>query len=124
MNFEKYLLKAVDEALSSLGESSKHLIYLHLENSFSIGKQDIPYKIQDFCSAIEIIFGFGARILEIKIMKLFYKNAKHMLKSLPEIEDLVFIEYMLAAKLSSRHYGESKSITTFNKCSNFQLSQT
>lgn len=56
-DFEKLLLEAVDEGLSSLGEPSKQAIYFHLEKGFNIKKQEIPYKITTFAKAVEKILG-------------------------------------------------------------------
>jgi len=103
-SFEKLLLEALDETLSSLGDSSKEAIYFHLEKTFSINKQDIPYKIEEFANAIEKIFGSGARLLEIKIMKRLYEKVGPVFKYFPERDDLVFTEYVAAARLLSRNF--------------------
>ena len=100
-SFEKLLLEALDETLSSLGDSSKEAIYFHLEKTFSINKQDIPYKIEEFANAIEKIFGSGARLLEIKIMKRLYEKVGPVFKYFPERDDIVFTEYVAAARLLS-----------------------
>lgn len=68
-NFGQILLEAIDEALLSLGEGVKTTIYFHLEDLFMIKRQEIPYRIDDFSSALERIFGLGARHLEIMFMK-------------------------------------------------------
>jgi len=91
------MLEAVDEALSSLGDSSKEAIYFYLENTFDISRQDIPYKIEEFANAIEKVFGLGAKFLEIQIMKRFYEKVGPVFKYFPEGEDLTFTEYMTAA---------------------------
>ena len=67
--FETVLLKAIDDAFSTLGENVKTSIYFHLEHRFFIPKQDIPYRIEDFSDALEQIFGMAAKPLEILIMK-------------------------------------------------------
>ncbi len=59
----------MDEAFSSLGESAKTSIYFHLEQQFTVAREEIPYRINDFSDALERIFGLGARHLEILIMK-------------------------------------------------------
>jgi len=92
--FEKLFLEAVGEALSSLGTSSKH-IYFHLEKDFNINKQDIPHKIEEFTNAIEEIFGLGAGVLEIQIMKRLYEKVGPF-KHFPE-QNLTFIKYVEAA---------------------------
>jgi len=63
------LIDAIDKALSSLGEESKSAIYLHLERVQNLPKSEIPAKIDEFSSAIENLFGVGARFLEIMILR-------------------------------------------------------
>ena len=102
--FRDLLLEAVDEALSSLGDSVKQAIYFHLEKTFEIKKQDIPNKIEEFTNAIEEIFGLGAKLLEIRIMKSFYEKDGHTFKYSPEKDKLMFTEYMKAARLSNNSH--------------------
>lgn len=108
--FEKLLLDAVDEALSSLGDSSKRAVYYHLEKTFDIKKQDIPYKIEEFANAIEKIFGLGTKIIEIQIMKNLYEKVGSAFKYFPE-RDLVFTDYVAAARLSSPTHTAVRFIT-------------
>jgi len=54
--FEKLLVEAIDESLSSLGESPKQAILFHLENTFNIKKQEIPDQIASFDVALQKIF--------------------------------------------------------------------
>jgi hypothetical protein len=75
-SFEQILLEAIDEALSSLGESVKKSIYFYVENSFNIKRQEIPQKIGAFSKALERIFGPGARHLEISFMKSLHAKIK------------------------------------------------
>jgi len=99
-SFEKLLLEAVDQGLSSLGDSSKQVIYFHLENTFKINRRDIPYKIEEFAEAIEKIFGLGAKFIEISIMKCLYEKVGSVFEYNPEQEDLCFTEYVAAVKQS------------------------
>ncbi len=92
--FEKLLLEAVDEALSLLEMSPKH-VYFHLEKDFNIKKQDIPRKIDEFTDAIEETFGPGAGVLEIQIMKQLYQKVGPF-KHFP-MRNLTFSEYVEAA---------------------------
>jgi hypothetical protein len=71
-NFSELLLEAIDEALSSLGESQKTAIYYHLKKEFNIKRLEIPERVEDFSRALERIFGLGARHLEILFMKSLY----------------------------------------------------
>ena len=97
-SFEKLLLEAVDEGLSSLGDSSKQAIYFHLEKTFKVSKKDIPNKIDEFANAIENIFGFGAKFLEIQIMRSLYEKVGHAFTYFPEQEELLFAEYVSAVR--------------------------
>ena len=100
--FEEVLLEAVDEALSSLGASSKRAVYFHLEKKFSIRRQEGPHKVEEFASALEEIFGAGAGLLEIKIMRRLYEKVGPAFRYFPEGDDLVFTGYTAAAKLLLR----------------------
>ena len=97
-NFEKILLEAVDEQLTSLGESSKQALYFHLERGFNIKRQEIPKKTEAFVSAMEKIFGQGANYLEILIMKRLHEKIGYDVKV--RSSNLTFIEYVEAAKQS------------------------
>jgi hypothetical protein len=79
-NFDQIIVKAIDEALSSLGENVKTAIYFHLENLFKIRKQEIPSRLSDFSNALEQIFGLGARHLEIMFMKKLHDKTKVVCK--------------------------------------------
>jgi len=68
-NFNRLLLEAIDETLSCLGENSKTATYIRLETTFKIKKKEIPNKIDDFSGALESLFGLGAKVLEIMLMK-------------------------------------------------------
>jgi len=84
--FEKILGEAIDESLSSLGESPKQSILFHLENTFEIKKQEIPNKIDSFDIALKKIFGVGADFLETLIVKRLCEKADSISKSLPPEE--------------------------------------
>lgn len=75
-NFDQILLDAIDEALSSLGENVKMTVYFQIEDLFKIRKQDIPSRLSDFSSALEQLFGLGARYLEILFMKNIHAKIK------------------------------------------------
>jgi hypothetical protein len=67
--FKAAIIEAVDESLSSFNNLDKQSIYLHLANAFKIKKEEIPCKIKDFADAIEQMFGVGAKLIEIRIIK-------------------------------------------------------
>jgi hypothetical protein len=62
-------MEAIDEGLLSLGESLRTTILFHLEENFKVKHSDIPSRIADFAEGLEKIFGRGATLLEILIMK-------------------------------------------------------
>ncbi len=97
--FEEVLLEAIDEGLSLLGESSKHAVYFHLEKAFKMNRLDIPYRIEDFTDAIEKLFGPGAKILEIHIMKCLFKKVGYNFKHYPKQKNITFTEYVATVKL-------------------------
>src|SRR4030043_1464358 len=75
-NMEATLLSAVDESLSSFGDSFKQVIYFQLANTYQIKKEEIPNKINEFADAIEEIFGIGAKLIEMKIIKAIYEKVE------------------------------------------------
>jgi hypothetical protein len=97
--FEKLLLVAVDEGLSSLGESSRQAIYSYLDKNFRIKRQEIPRKIEAFAGAIENIFGQGASLLEILIMQKLHDKVGQQIKWQTS-RDLTLAEYVSVAKQS------------------------
>jgi hypothetical protein len=94
--FDKLLVSAIDEALTSLGESVKQSIYFHIENKFNVPRNEIPSNLKDFQGGLEKIFGTGARFIEILIMKNLHAKIGLPLKM--ESEQLEFVEYVNVAK--------------------------
>jgi hypothetical protein len=72
--FKNILVAAVEEGLSSLGDSSKEAILFHLETSFKIKKERIPENLQEFEKALEAIFGPGTQYLEKVIVRCLYEK--------------------------------------------------
>lgn len=94
--FDELLLSAIDEALSSLGESVKQSIYFHIEKKFSVAKDKIPQKLEEFQGGLEKIFGAGAQFIEILIMKNLYSKVGLSLKI--DGEQLEFVRYVDAVR--------------------------
>ena len=97
-NFDELLLEALDEGLSSLGDSAKRVIYVYLEKTYKINRQDIPYKIDSFVDAIENFLGSGAKLLEILVIKHLHKKIGHKIDYNQELKVLIFTEYVAAAR--------------------------
>lgn len=94
------LLEAIDDALSCLGESQKTAIYYHLEKTFNIKRLEIPDRVDDFSSALERLFGLGAKHFEILFMKSLYvkvKDARDWVSCewvLPEVTFRAYVDIM------------------------------
>jgi hypothetical protein len=94
--FDKLLVSAIDEALSSLGESVRKSIYFHMENQFKVERKQIPQNLSEFQGGLEKIFGAGARFIEIQIMKNLHRKIGLPLKM--ESGQFEFVEYVGVAK--------------------------
>lgn len=114
-DFERLLLLVVDQALSSLGESSTQAIYFYLDKSFSIEKQEIPRKIGPFKEALEEVFGDGASFLEVLIMKRLYETIGGNLQW-KESQEFTFTEYVAVAERAFRERRTIKVTEAVIKC--------
>ena len=102
-NFRKILLAAVEESLSSLGDSPKQAILFHLEYSFKIKEEHIPENLTEFTKALEEIFGPGASYLE----KLMVERLSEKLGlELEDAEGRDFLEYVNDVKKRLPHTEE------------------
>ena len=92
-NFEMGVTEAIDDILLSFGNIVKQAIYRHLENSYGIKKEEIPFKIEDFANAIEQTFGSVAKLIEIKIIERLHAKYKDFLY-IPKKGELNFVEFV------------------------------
>jgi hypothetical protein len=92
-SFKTAIIDAVDEGFAPFGHYGKQAIYIHLENTFKIEKQEIPYKIEEFADAIEQIFGTGAKLIEIKILEALHEKNQNFVH-FPKKGELAFTEYV------------------------------
>jgi hypothetical protein len=95
--FEKLLVEAIDETLSSLGDSPKKAIFFYLENTFGIKSQEIKDKIEAFDDALKNIFGEGADFLEKIIVKKLCEKTGSTLEETPP-EEVGFVVTVAAVK--------------------------
>lgn len=72
--FKATIIETVDESLASFSNLDMQAVYLHLENTFKIKKQEIPYNIEGFTDAIEQMFGNGAKLIEMRIIEALHKR--------------------------------------------------
>jgi hypothetical protein len=92
-DFEMGVTEAIDEIFLSLGNVVKPAIYRHLENSYGIKKEDIPFKIEDFADALEQTFGSVAKLIEIKIIERLHEKHKDFFY-VPKKGELNFVEFV------------------------------
>ncbi len=102
--FENILLEAVDQGLSALGDSSKLSIYFYLEKNYGIKRQDIPQKTEAFVSAVEKLFGPGAKFIETLVSKGLCEKAGLNLEEVG-VKNLGFVETVALVK---KNYGAVK----------------
>jgi hypothetical protein len=87
--FEKLFIEAVDEGLETLGESGKHMIFFHLDKSYSVKRNEISKKPEAFARGLEKIFGAGASVLERLIVKSLYSKLG---LDYEDVESLPFVD--------------------------------
>jgi hypothetical protein len=106
--FDFILLEAIDEALTTLGESIKKSVYFHLEVTYKMKRPEIPNEIERFSDSLDKMFGAGARFIEILIIKRFYPKIQVTCEwQGPEfiLPNLTFKEYV---ELVKKEYCKSK----------------
>lgn len=89
-DFEKKFLEAIEEGLSTLGDSPKQAILFHLENTFKIKREEIPQNLTEFQKALEKIFGPGALYLEKLILKRLYDKFQLEFEELESLKSAFF----------------------------------
>jgi len=72
--FKAIIIESVDEIFASFSNLDKQAVYLHLEKNFNIKKEEIPCKMDKFVDAIEQMFGIGAKLVEMRIIKALHKR--------------------------------------------------
>ena len=73
--YEEILNRAVDKTLKRVfGHVAANLIYTHLENSYSIKKNEIAENLESFSQAMQEYLNSGATVLEKEILKSFYSG--------------------------------------------------
>jgi hypothetical protein len=73
--YDEMLNKAVDKALNRVfGSTATNIIYTHLENNYSIKKDEIAEKIESFTQAMQEYLNSGAVVIEKEILESFYSG--------------------------------------------------
>ena len=95
ISFETAVSESIDEVFATLGENVKQAIYSYLENKYSMGKEQIPNMIDDFTDAIESIFGYAAKLVELKIIEKVQGKVKGFCYE-SKSKEIFFVEYLSA----------------------------
>ena len=98
-DFEKLFIEAVNEGLETLGESGKHMIFFHLDKSYSVKKHEILEKPEAFARGLEKIFGAGASVLERLILKSLYSKLG---VDYENVEPRPFVDYLNYVRENSK----------------------
>ena len=106
--FEVTIIEAINESLSTFENLDKQKFYSNLKHAFKISKQEIPWKIEDFTTTLEEIFGIGAKLIEIRIIAAIHKRIPEFIFT-PKKGVVVFKEYVdsLRAFLIESHSSEA-----------------
>lgn len=96
------ILSAVDDSLTSFGESVRQVVYFQLHTKYQMEKNEIPSRIEEFAQAIEEIFGIGARLIEMRIMETLCSQANGFLY-VPKNEHLTFKDYVHSVRRYLAH---------------------
>jgi len=91
--FEKIITSAIDNTLSSFGDSLPHAFYSRLEKDFNLKKVEIPQRINELAAAIEEIFGISAKLVEAKIIQSVHDQVPDFVH-FPKSKDLLFADYV------------------------------
>ncbi|MBI2184293.1 MAG: hypothetical protein HYU39_04955 [Thaumarchaeota archaeon] len=72
--FNKIVVEAINEGLSSLGEPFREVVLFHVRKFSGISDEDLPDRLDQFHQALFAIFGAGSLKLEMVILdRLFSK---------------------------------------------------
>lgn len=119
--FEKLFIEAVDEGLETLGESGKHMIFFHLDKSYSIKKHEIPKNPEAFAEGLEKIFGAGASVLEKLIVKSLCSKLRLELEN---VESGSFADYVKCVKEANDTKEARENNSSSKSSSNQRSSET
>jgi hypothetical protein len=96
--FKAVIIESVDESLASFSNLDKQAIYLHLEKTFNIKKEEIPSKMDKFADAVEQMFGIGAKLVEMRIIKALHKRIPAFV-FFPMKREIGFKEYVASLRI-------------------------
>lgn len=70
--FNAFLVAAIQEGLNSIGPSISDIVLFHLQRSNSIRFDQLSVDPEALDDGLKKIFGFGARVIERRILEVLY----------------------------------------------------
>ncbi len=68
-------MESIDRSLGAIfGESGKRVILYHIKRQCGFEADEIVQKSREFADALEKIFGIGAQIIEVNILRNVYRD--------------------------------------------------
>lgn len=86
---EERIVKCLDRALDTLGQSVKHVTYFYLAKEEDLVPKDIVINTQRFLHALHNLFGFGADLIEQWIVKELRKEVDLSLEESGNLPDAI-----------------------------------
>jgi hypothetical protein len=94
-NISSILVEAIEESFAPFMNSKKYNIFHFLEKEYGLTQHNITQNIEKFVGIIEDLFGPGAKLIEIRIIKLIHKKIQNFAYN-PKDHDLFLKEYLIA----------------------------
>jgi len=79
-DLDRFLMEAIGERLSMLGESAKQAIYFDIRRHFTVEGHQVPGKVEVFAEVVEKIFASEVEFLEPLTRQHFYQTAGRSLE--------------------------------------------
>lgn len=70
MDFDSILGQSIDEAMNVLGDPGKQVVYLYLDRSFSLKKEEMVTRVEELTIYWEKMFGIGTNFLYDLILRI------------------------------------------------------
>ena len=70
--FERLLMEAIEEALSSFGEGVKEVVLFYCIHRHGVGRGEIPSRLHEFTRCLEEIFSYASKVVELRVASTLY----------------------------------------------------
>ena len=88
------LLESIDQVLVDLlGRRAREAIYDHLERRYYMSRDEIPRRLVEFCSVLDINFGKGGHTIQRAIARRFYSKLERKFTDYPGYTLLDYVDH-------------------------------